>query len=93
MLLDPPDEVFLRFDGYYDSDLFGQHTADKIFVEASTLENIIGGLYEVPGGVASYDFSVMDADVLGAVYEQYLGHVATIAKRRVKEGQGQFLNP
>ena len=83
-------EVFLRFDGYYDSDLFGQHTADKIFVEASTLENIIGGLYEVPGGVASYDFSVMDADVLGAVYEQYLGHVATIAKRRVKEGQGQF---
>jgi type I restriction-modification system DNA methylase subunit len=82
--------VFLQFDGYYDSDLFAQHTADKIFVEASTLENIIGGLYEVPGGVASYDFSVMDADVLGAVYEQYLGHVATVAKRRVKEGQGQF---
>jgi len=83
-------EVFHRFDGYYDSDLFAQHTVDKVFVEASTLENIIGGLYEVPGGVASYDFSVMDADVLGAVYEQYLGHVASIAKRRVKEGQGQF---
>jgi type I restriction-modification system DNA methylase subunit len=83
-------EVFLRFDGYYDSDLFAQHNADKVFIEASTLENIVGGLYEVPGGVASYDFSVMDADVLGAVYEQYLGHVATIAKRRVKEGQGQF---
>jgi len=83
-------EVFHRFDGYYDSDLFAQHTVDKVFVEASTLENIIGGLYEVPGGIASYDFSVMDADVLGAVYEQYLGHVATIAKRKVKEGQGQF---
>ena len=89
-LIERVREVFLRFDGYYDSDLFAQHTADKVFVEASTLENMIGGLYEVPGGVASYDFSVMDADVLGAVYEQYLGHVATIAKRRVKEGQGQF---
>jgi len=83
-------EVVLRFDGYYDSDLFAQHTADKVFVEASTLERIICGLYEVPGGVASYDFSVMDVDVLGAVYEQYLGHVATIAKRRVKERQSQF---
>lgn len=60
-------EVVLRFDGYYDSDLFAQHIADRVFVEASTLERIIGGLYEVPGGVASYDFSVMDADVLGAV--------------------------
>jgi len=89
-LIERVREVFLRFDGYYDSDLFAPHTADKVFVEASTLENIIGGLYEVPGGFASYDFSVMDADVLGAVYEQYLGHVATIAKRRVKEGQGQF---
>jgi len=83
-------EVFLRFDGYYDSDLFAQHIADKVFVEAWTLENMIGGLYEIPGGFASYDFSVMDADVLGAVYEQYLGHVASIAKRRVREGQGQF---
>jgi len=82
--------VFHRFDGYYNSDLFAHHIADKVFVEASTLENIIGGLYEVPGGVASYDFSVMDADVLGAVYEQYLGHVANIAKQRVKERQGQF---
>ena len=89
-LIDRLREIVLRFNGYYDSDLFAQHTADKVFVEALTLEKIIGGLYEIPGGVASYDFSVMDADVLGAVYEQYLGHVATIAKRRVKEGQGQF---
>ena len=83
-------EVVLQFDGYYDSDLFAQHAADKVYIESWTLEKMIEGLYEVPGGVASYDFSVMDADVLGAVYEQYLGHVASIAKRRVKEGQGQF---
>ena len=83
-------EVVLQFDGYYDSDLFAQHAADRVSIESWTLEKIIEGLYEVPSGVASYDFSVMDADVLGAVYEQYLGHVATLAKRRVKEGQGQF---
>ncbi|MDP2951697.1 MAG: hypothetical protein Q8O76_00070, partial [Chloroflexota bacterium] len=89
-LIEPLREIFLQFDGYYDSDLFAPHTADKVSIEAATLEEMIGGLYEVTGGFASYDFSVIDADVLGAVYEQYLGHVATAAKRRAKKAHGQL---
>ena len=78
-------EIFRQFDGFYDSDLFLLHPVDQVYIEGSTIEHIITGLYEIPGGLASYDFSIIDADVLGAVYEQYLGHVATIVKQRAKE--------
>jgi hypothetical protein len=89
-LIEKLKQIFRQFDEYYDSELFSKHEADGVFIEAATLERIIDGLYEIPGGVAGYDFSVIDVDVLGAVYEQYLGHVAGIAKRRVKDGQGRF---
>jgi len=79
--------IFRDYDGYYDSDLFALHLADQVFIEGMTIEGIINGLYEVPSGIASYDFSLIDVDVLGAVYEQYLGHVATVVKQRAKEAQ------
>jgi len=82
--------IFHDFDGYYDSDLFEVHITDQVFIDSVTIENIINGLYEIPGGMASYDFSIIDADVLGAVYEQYLGHVATIVKQRAKEAQARM---
>ncbi len=82
--------IFRNFDGYYDSDLFELHLTDKVFIESTIIEGIINGLYEIPGGMASYDFSLIDADVLGAVYEQYLGHVATVVKQRAKEAQARM---
>jgi len=82
--------IFRDFDGYYDSDLFTYHMTDEVFIEGVTIEHIIDGLYEVPGGIANYDFSVIDADVLGAVYEQYLGHVADVVKRKAKEAQSRM---
>lgn len=89
-LIEKLREVFRQFDGYYDSDLFRPHLVDQVFIEGDTLARITRGLYEVRGGLASYDFSVIDADVLGAVYEQYLGHVATVVKQRAKEAQTQL---
>ena len=82
--------IFRDFNGYYDSDLFASHLTDNVFIESTTLENIINGLYEIPGGMANYDFSLIDADVLGTVYEQYLGHVATVVKQRAKEAQARM---
>lgn len=82
--------IFRKFDGYYDSDLFAFHLTDEVFIESDTLENIISGMYEIPHLTASYDFSIIDADVLGAVYEQYLGHVARVATQRVKEAQARM---
>ena len=82
--------IFRYFDGYYDSDLFQHHLTDEVFIESTTIENILNGLYEIPGGIVSYDFSLIDADVLGAVYEQYLGHVATVVKQRASEAQARM---
>ena len=82
--------VFRQYEGFYDSDLFMLHPLDQAYIESDTLERIIDGLYQVPGGMASYDFSVIDADVLGAVYEQYLGHVAAVVKKRAREQQARL---
>lgn len=89
-LIDVIKAIFREFDGYYDSDLFQHHLVDDVFIEALTLEKVIEGLYEIPGGMVSYDFSVIDGDVLGAVYEQYLGHVGSVVKQRAKELQSKM---
>ena len=83
-------EIFRYFDGHYDSELFQKHLIDEVYIESNTIENLITGLYEVPGGIASYDFSIIDTDVLGAVYEQYLGHVANVVKEKVKNAQAKM---
>lgn len=79
--------AFRRFDGYYNSDLFAKHLVDEVQIEDPLLENILDGLYKVGKSDLRYDFSVIDADILGRVYEQYLGHVAQIAGRRHREMQ------
>lgn len=78
--------IFHEFDNYYDSELFAPHIidSDQLFIEEPTIEAILGGLYDIPGAIASYDFSLIDADVLGQVYEQYLGYVATKAKQKTQ---------
>ncbi|MBI4331856.1 MAG: N-6 DNA methylase [Chloroflexi bacterium] len=83
-------EVFRRFDGYYDSDLFVRHPVDSVVIDAVSLSGILKGLYDVPGGVASYDFSVIEPDVLGAVYEQYLGYVPRVVRQKAKEAQARL---
>jgi adenine-specific DNA-methyltransferase len=91
-LLDTLRQLFKEYDGYYDSELFDQklhHLLDNpaIFVENEVIESMLLGLYEIPGSMANYNFNDIDADVLGAVYEQYLGHVAEVMKQRAKEAQ------
>ena len=83
--------IFDYYDQHYDSDLFATHLLDsasnQAYIEDPTLQEIIQGLYEVPSGLVSYDFGAIDADILGAVYEQYLGHVTQIVRRRAEEIQ------
>lgn len=85
-------EVFTYYNGYYDSDLFKPHLldSDKLFIDEYTIANMLNGLYEIPGGMADYDFSIIDADVLGRVYEQYLGYIARAEIARAKEAQAKM---
>lgn len=90
-LIDRLRAVFHEFAQNYDSDLFPlMDSWDAVFVDYEVLEPIIKGLYDRPGKMAGYDFSAIDADVLGAVYEQYLGHVAEVVKERARQAERQL---
>jgi type I restriction-modification system DNA methylase subunit len=70
-------KLFRDLDAVYNSNLFAQGTVDLMEVhDPDLIRGIIDGLYRVPGGFATYDFNAISADVLGAVYEQYLGFKA-----------------
>jgi type I restriction-modification system DNA methylase subunit len=90
--------LFRDLDQVYDSQLFAPHLADELDCEAQPFETLIEGLYGKQ--YLLYNFNAIDADVLGAAYEQYLGHVisdpaaAEVVERRAKrKSQGIFYTP
>jgi type I restriction-modification system DNA methylase subunit len=92
--------LFREFDAVYDSRLFSPHLCEELTSEATPFERIVEGLYDVPGGYGQYDFNAIDADVLGTIYEQYLGHRAqdpegkqVVDKRAKRKAQGIYYTP
>ena len=59
--------AFRDFDSVYNSALFEEHQCEKYDVSNDVLKEIIDTLYD-------YNFAYIDADVLGSIYEDYLGH-------------------
>jgi adenine-specific DNA-methyltransferase len=86
--------IFANFDATFDSDLFAFHLVDQLLASGTQLEetlgDIVAGLYAPPRSLAAYDFAVIDADVLGQVYEQYLGHVARVVKEEADKRERQL---
>jgi type I restriction-modification system DNA methylase subunit len=66
-------KLFRELDGVYNSELFAPHFSDGLEFSPSILEQVIDGLYEKH--YIHYNFNALEADVLGTVYEQYLGAV------------------
>ena len=60
--------IFRDFDDIYNTKLFEPHSCEDISIDNDILETIIDILYQ-------YNFDFISADVLGAIYEGYLGHV------------------
>ncbi len=94
-------DVFKHFLGEYNSELFNFQLCDQLDVSNQVLEEMINGLYHTEDRTIKYDFSVLDADVLGNVYEQYLGHIlkktakrATLTEKRARrKEQGIYYTP
>jgi type I restriction-modification system DNA methylase subunit len=90
-------EVFAYYDKNYDSKLFtydltdprNLHLCDRLDIDDSVMREIIESLYRTKDKSISYDFSIIDADVLGTVYEQYLSHILKKSEKRatLKENQ------
>ena len=77
-------EVFAYFDKQYNSKIFTNHLCDNLDIDNEVLHEIIEGLYYTKDKSVSYDFSAIEADVLGNIYEQYLGHILKKSEKRVK---------
>ena len=84
-------EIFKKFREIYDSELFDEALADQVVITNDVLKEVITGLYKPADKLRRYDFSIIDADVLGNVYEQYLGHILKKTKKRadVKESHAR----
>lgn len=59
--------TFRDFDSVYNSELFADHPCEGYEISNQVLADIIDSLYD-------YNFEYIDADVLGRIYEDYLGH-------------------
>src|SRR3989344_105693 len=66
-------DKFRELDSIYNSSLFTEHPFEKWDESPGVTENVIE-ILQGKAGYYEYDFKVMPADVLGAVYENYLGH-------------------
>lgn len=76
--------LFEEYNRDYDSELFETALADKVRVDSDVLDKVVRGLYTTPGRTVTYDFGVIGADVLGEVYEQYLGMLLRKTQKRTE---------
>jgi type I restriction-modification system DNA methylase subunit len=68
--------LFRDFDDVYNSKLFSKHPCEDLTLDNGILEKVITLLYK-------YNFDLISADVLGAIYEDYIGHILQEAKKNI----------
>jgi len=84
---------FKKYDEIYNSGLFiigKDNDCDDILIDGNIIKKLVKYLYESRDGKYIYNFEWIDADVLGQVYEQYLGKILEqkkSGKSKLIEGQ------
>ncbi len=85
--------LFTKYDLVYNSGLFTpnkDNDCDIITIDGSIIQKLISYLYESHDKKYKYNFEWIDADVLGQVYEQYLGKILAqtkSGKAKLKDSQ------
>lgn len=86
-------EIFKKYNDIYNSGLFAitrDNDCDTIDVNGLIIKELIDYLYESKDKQYVYNFDWIDADILGQVYEQYLGKILAqtkSGKAKLKDGQ------
>jgi len=83
------NNAFRKIDDIYNSKLFAFHLCEELNIDDDVLEKIITGLFKTSDETVHYDFSAIDADVLGNIYEQYLGYLLKKTEKRGKLVEGK----
>ena len=90
--------LFANKNREYNSGLFAPHYSEKLTISNEVLAKIISESYVNPNGL-TYDYSAIDADILGTIYENYLIYIqkrvwdkAAKEKSKRKE-QGIYYTP
>ncbi|MBI2654080.1 N-6 DNA methylase, partial [Candidatus Woesearchaeota archaeon] len=87
--LDKTRKLFEDYLQKYNSDLFNESWCDKFYFDDNTLLKVLKDLRQ-PKGKQPYDFSIIEADILGKTYENFIGHVIAGEKRfKEKESKGK----
>lgn len=76
------NKIFRDFDKGYNSKLFAPHPSEKLKIDDVVLVDIINNLYESSDGAFNYGFHAFDVDVLGIIYEEYLGYILRKSKKK-----------
>lgn len=76
--------VFKKFDKNYNSNLFKPHFCEELDTDGRPFFEIIHGLYGDKEAGVKYNFFAIKPDILGKVYEQYLGY---LLQRAGKKGE------
>jgi hypothetical protein len=81
---------FRRFDKGYNSELFSEGLLEKeaFFDDASLIKVIKGLYYGTMDQQERYMFDEIPVDLLGSIYEQYLGTILSGSEKRVKLESG-----
>jgi N-6 DNA Methylase len=92
-------QEFRRLDAVYNGQLFGQHFSEGLEVSDDLFQRLIAALYPP---FSPYRFDVIGADLLGAVYERFLGQTIEITdagqviledKPEVRHAGGVYYTP
>ena len=78
--------AFRRLNSVYSASLFAPHPCDRLDITDHTLTRVINMLYVSAEQLQRYNFAVLDVDILGGMYEQYLGAIAAGRAAGGKEG-------
>ncbi len=76
--------IYKDYDSKYNSKLFAHHLCDDLYIENEALQDVIEGLNHSNDNSYRYDFSIIESDVLGNIYEQYLGNILKSTPKRAK---------
>lgn len=86
-------EIFREYNDVYNGGLFAigiDNDCDKITIDGEIVQKLVHLLYESKDRQYVYNFDWIDADILGQVYEQYLGKILAqtkSGKSKLKNGQ------